>query len=645
MVGRWIRASFPLTGHPGLSIVVDVTTVLTETPPDERRWRVWRSPVGQPVWARPTILLVAGVSALSYAWGIAQQNPQLYYAAAVRSMATGWHDFFFAAFDPAGLASIDKLPGAFWVQALSVQVFGPHIWALVLPQVVEGVLTVLLLYRVVRRTAGPAAGVVAALVMACTPETVALNRGNIPDTLLILLLVLAADRVLVAVETGRSRNLWYAGILIGLAFQTKMLQAWFLVPILALVYLICAPKPVLRKRIGHTIGFGIVALAISLSWMIVVSLIPAAHRPYVDGSKHNSLFEQVFLYNGFARTDSSFGVGAANFQIGTAAQGYRAALVLGPDNRLDHVFAGGGGRAAGWLVPLALVALIALAVLLRRRSTGWAGPRPAALLLWGGWLLLHVAVFLAIGTVNPYYLAVLAPPVAALIGWAAVEFARSADRRVHWLGVAAVALTVVYGWWLLQPAPSTVRWATVVVAVAACAVGAWSRGRASVAALLVAAVAAPAVAAGSLVADGYGVLDTPFESKATSLVTQKAIADAFRGAPKLVATAHRVFPDARYPLIAYIGIVASPFIFTTGAEVPAFGGFTGTAPVLTLDDLTRLVAQGQIGFALVNQVDDPRVQFIEKYCKPLPDNKGGQTISAYVCARPVGPGPGAQPSK
>src|SRR4051794_37315929 len=178
-------------------------------------WRrfltLWRSPADQPAWARPALLAVAAV-------------------AAARSMSESWHDFIFGAFDPAGTVTVDKLPGALWVQALSLRVFGFHIWALVLPQVVEGVLTVLVLYRVVRRLAGPAAGLTAAAVLAVTPVTVLLSRGNVSDSLLVLLLVLAADATSAALLTGSLRQLLLAGVWVGLAFQAKMIQAWLLLP-------------------------------------------------------------------------------------------------------------------------------------------------------------------------------------------------------------------------------------------------------------------------------------------------------------------------------------------------------------------------------------------------------------------------------
>src|SRR5580698_1031509 len=329
---------------------------------------------------RAALAVITALAALSYFWAIGSDPLEGYYAAAVRSMSASWHDFIFGAFDPARTITIDKLPGAFWLQALSVRAFGLHTWAIALPQAVEGVLTVLVLYRAVRRLAGPLAGLIAALVIAASPATVALNRGNISDTLMILFLVLAADAVsgvigrpdrtglrgtpglhgtpglrgagrLRGAAGGVQARLIAAGIWVGLAFQAKMIEAWLLLPALGLVVLIAAPGPALR-RVRQVAVAGVVTALVSLSWMAAVSLVPAAHRPYVDGSHDDSLAAMVYEYNGLGRfgdqtplqllSSQSLGI---NLSAGLASQGPSAVRLLHGDL----------GRDTGWLLPAALI--------------------------------------------------------------------------------------------------------------------------------------------------------------------------------------------------------------------------------------------------------------------------------------------------
>ncbi|AYF77267.1 hypothetical protein D7D52_29455 [Nocardia yunnanensis] len=571
------------------------------------------------------------MAAVLYAWGIGAQTPHLYYSAAARSMSMSWHNFFYAAFDPDATISIDKLPGAIWIQALSVRIFGPHLWAYLLPQIVEGVLTVLVLYRAVRRLSGPYAAIVAAAVAAVAPAAVALNRGNISDTLLILLLVLAADQAAAAIVSGRVRPLLYCGLCVGLGFQAKMVQAWLIVPALAAAVLIAAPKSGLRQRIKGLAGFGVLAVVVSLSWMTVVSLLPAAHRPYVDGSHDNSLFDQVFVYNGASRTNDGFGIGAANFVTGGDGGGYRAALVLGPDNRFDHVFGGGGGREAGWLVPLALICLLALAWAARRRPR--TDHETAGLTLWGGWLVIHVAVFLFIGTVNPYYLAVLIPSVAALIGMGANAFRQSNGRSVRVGGLLAVAATAAYGWWLSGSAPGWVRLALIVVA-AVCVVAAIRvHDTLATVLLLVAALAAPTAAAVSVVVDGYGPLDTPYESARARQITQGFMAASIDEARKLNADLAKSPGRPPYPLVTYTTALASPFVLVSGRQVPSIGGFTGAAPVPTTAEVARMIDSGAVGIVLLTVANDERLTWVRQHCRELPGQGDGSAVLAYNCAR------------
>ena len=271
----------------------DISSVPVAEQPAEPGGRPWRR------WS--ALLVIAALAGLSYAWALGRDPLEIYYAAAVRSMSMSWHNFFFGAFDPAGTVTVDKLPGAFWIQALAVRAFGFHTWAIVLPQVLEGVLD-----RAGALPGGAAAGrarrrPIAAAVVAVSPATVALNRGNISDSLMILLLVLAADAVSRAIARGRLGKLVLAGGLdrAGLPGQDDRG--------LAGAARVRPGLPGGRRRdrmcgrMRQLVVAGVVAGLVSLSWMTLVSLVPASHRPYVDGSHDDSAYQQVFVYNGFGR--------------------------------------------------------------------------------------------------------------------------------------------------------------------------------------------------------------------------------------------------------------------------------------------------------------------------------------------------------
>ncbi len=594
---------------------------------DPARLAVWRSPEGQPAWARPVVLALAVVAAFAYAWN-ATGNLEVYYAAAVRSMSMSWHDFLFAAFDPAGTVSVDKLPGSFWVQALSVRLLGVHAWAFVAPQVLEGVASVLVLYRIVRRVSGALSGVLAAAVFVLSPATVALNRGNIPDTLMVLLLLLAADATVSAILSGRLRSLLAAAVFVGLAFQAKMIEAWLVLPALALAYLLAAPGRVSR-RIERLALAGIVLAGVSLVWMAFVALFPASGRPYVDGSTSNSIFSQVFVYNGFGRLDQA----SPNQLLGRVI-GLRFAS---PAPGWDRLLTGGIGRDTAWLVPAALIALGCCLIVSRRRS----GLFRAGTALWGTWLVVFLIVFSVSSSINPYYTAALTPPIAALVGMGlALAWERRAEARIRWALAAAVAGTCAYNVWLL-PGGGVGRVAGLRVAeivLGACAVlllVAGTRWRQSLSAAAVglaaaAAVVVPTAASASVVSNGLGPFDTPFESVPAWAFARSlgAVAEGTRALLPPLKAAKGEQPDL---MATQTAAVAAPFIYDSGQEVVPIGGFTGTIPEPSLRGLRTMIAAGD--FRLVIQgrvVTDPRLVWVAGNCFPVPARAGGSSASRFA---------------
>jgi 4-amino-4-deoxy-L-arabinose transferase-like glycosyltransferase len=233
-------------------------------------------------------------------------NP--YYAATVRSMIQSWHNFFFVSLDPGGFVTADKPPLGLWLQAASAKIFGFSGVSILLPQALAGVISVILLYHLVRRRFGPVAGLIAALALALTPISVVMNRDNNLDTTLVVFLLLAAWCVIKASETGKLRWLLLGAVMIGLGFNVKTLEAYLAVPALGLLYLLSAPLTWWR-RIGYLALATVVMLVISLAWIEAVDLTPANARPYVGSSQTNSELDLAIGYNGIQRLLGGFGRG------------------------------------------------------------------------------------------------------------------------------------------------------------------------------------------------------------------------------------------------------------------------------------------------------------------------------------------------
>jgi len=577
-----------------------------------------------------------------------------FYGAAARSMSESWHDFIFGAFDPAGTVTIDKLPGALWVQALSLRIFGFHIWALVLPQVAEGVLAILALYRAVRRLAGPAAGLTAAAVLAVTPITVLLSRGNVSDSLLILLLVLAADATSAALLTGSLRRLLLAGVWVGLAFQTKMIQAWLALPALAAAYLLAAPAARLRTRCAHVALAGLVTAVVSLSWMTAVSIVPSHDRPYVDGSPDDSVYTQVFDYNGLGRLTGNWATlaGPPSPIVVAAAESEQllTAETRGIKPSWHRLLAGPFAADSGWLLPAAVAG--ALGVLISRRRQGRRDPLRAAVVLWGGWWLV-LAVFFSVGTyLNSYYVAALIPAVAALCGTGIAACGPgpwpSGVRRI----VAATVLGCVgYGAYLMSETASGPVVLTVVALIVAAAAAAQlllpasgRGGHLTAAAYAGAAVLLlPAAASVSCVIRGLGPFDTPFESPKTAHNNQ-ALAAAAPAITRAAQRLEREMPPGDALFGADTSGLAADFILYSGREVLPIGGFLGNVPAPTLATLRADISHGYVRVFVLPVSPpgpDPRVRWLESHCtmEPLPPRRRPVPYANFYC----GPGQLARP--
>src|SRR5438067_1391543 len=261
-----------------------------------------------PSWHQLALGGILLVSVFMDFFQLGQNGFGSYYPPAVRSMMDNWHNFFFASYDPGGFVTIDKPPVGFWLQVLSAKLLGFSTFSVLVPQALAGVLSVLLLYHLVRRHFGVVAGLLAALALALSPISVVTNRNITIDSTLALTLLLGAWAVLRAAETGRLRWLLLSAAIVGIGFNIKMLEAYLVVPAYGLLYLLAAPKS-LWKRIGHLALALVVLLVVSFSWVVAVDLTPASQRPYVDSTQDNSELSLALGYNGINRLLGRFGGG------------------------------------------------------------------------------------------------------------------------------------------------------------------------------------------------------------------------------------------------------------------------------------------------------------------------------------------------
>jgi 4-amino-4-deoxy-L-arabinose transferase-like glycosyltransferase len=593
--------------------------------------------------------VLLGSTAALYLWALSDSAyGNDFYAAAVQAGTHSWKAFFFGSFDAQSFITVDKPPASLWVMELSGRIFGFSSWSMLAPQALEGVAAVALLYAAVRRSAGAYAGLAAGAVLALTPVAALMFRFNNPDALLTLLLVAGAYCMVRAIEKAGTRWLLLAGTALGLAFLTKMLQGFLVIPAFGLMYLVAAPTT-LARRIGGVLA-GLLAIVVSGGWWVaLVELWPASDRPFIGGSSTNSILDLTFGYNGLSRiTGGSGGPGGGGGGGGGNA--------FGGSTGLGRLFGDSMGTQISWLLPAALIAMVA-GLWLTRRSPRTDRTR-AALILWGTWLLVSAAVFSYMGgIVHPYYTVALAPAIGALVAIGGRALWQARDTIAARLALAAGVLTTgVWGYVLLDRTPAwypSLRIAVIGAAAVAAALLLLGplvmRGRPLVAALVVAGAiamlgapsafalqtastphtgsiptAGPASGSGGFGGGGGGAPGTRppggFGSQpggtppsgqagggapsAGAQTRMGAGGDTTSTSPALV-TLLKADTTHRWVAATVGSQSAAPIELATGRSVIAIGGFSGTDPAPTLAQFKALVAKGEIHYFIAGGRNGP----------------------------------------
>ncbi|MCX5263678.1 glycosyltransferase family 39 protein [Streptomyces sp. NBC_00199] len=407
-------------------------------------------PAKAPRWSLPALIAILVLAGVLYGWNLSGNSLNSFYSAAVYSGTQSWKAWFFGSLDAGNFLTVDKPPFALMIMGLSCRVFGFGTWQMMAPEIAAALGTIWILHSSVKRAFGHVAAAVAALVLALTPITVAINRDNNPDTVLVLLMVAGAALALRATRDDRLLPLVGSAVCFGLAFNTKMLQGYIALPAVFAVYLYASRLGWRRKAVN--LAPAAVALAVSsFWWATAVSLVPADDRPYIGGSTDGSAWDLIMGYNGLGRVLGGEGNGG-----GGGGGGATFAGTAGIGRMFNDVL---GGQIS-WLIPFAGVALVA--GLVRCGRAPRTDATRAALVMWGGWLVLHYLTFaMAEGTMHPYYTTALAPGIAALCGGGGVllwRAFRGGDARWSWVLPAGLAVTGLWAVVLLRRATGWNTW-------------------------------------------------------------------------------------------------------------------------------------------------------------------------------------------
>lgn len=607
-----------------------------------------------PFWEWLGLFSILVLAAGLRLWGLDQNGfGNTYYAAAVRSMLMNWHNFFFASFDPVGWVSVDKPPVSLWFQTLSARLMGFSGFSIIFPQVVEGTLSVALVYRLVRRHFDAWAAFLAALVMAVGPISVAVDRYNNTDECLVFVILLAAWAISLAVDKASRGYLWLAMVLVGIGFNVKMMVAFIVLPAFYFLYWVGAALSWRRRFADLTIA-SIVLAIVALSWPLAVDFTPPAERPFVGSTQDNSMISLSLGWNGFQRvlsrrrgmpaTPAATPTVTANSVSAPSpdqAQAVSAPGVSGGMNGAGPVSQGrrggrrgGGGMGTGqpgplrladpnmagqiiWFLPLLLLGLWAAF-----RTTSLSlplHPTHSALLMWFGWFLVYGLVFSFMrGAMHTYYIVMLAPPLAALtgIGLRALWQSFQEGQKKWVLLPLSFLLTAVWQIYIWSAYPG---WKAVVWPILAAGVGLALAGLIGLRGVVQKGKLSPRWMPAAFVVGSLTLFISPVIWSLSAVLAPDRSVEANPnllsgnggqgfGLPgfgvetntqKLVSFLKANQHGEKYLVAAQNSQSVSSIIIQTGEPAISIGGFMGGDPTITLDQFIQLVKGHQLRYMLL----------------------------------------------
>ncbi|MFD5250863.1 ArnT family glycosyltransferase [Amycolatopsis sp. NPDC058340] len=550
-------------------------------------------------WVRPAVFGLLAATALLYFWNLtASGYGNSFYAAAVQSGTQDWKAWLFGSLDAGNVLTVDKPPAALWVTTAFARLFGFSSFTVLAPQALMGVASVGLLYLTVKRTSGPVAGLSAGAALAVTPVAALMFKFNNPDALLTLLLIAGGYCTIRAIENASPRWLALAGVAIGFGFLTKMMQAFLVLPAFGLAYLIAAPAS-LGKRLLHLLG-AVAAVVVSAGWFIaLVDVWPTDSRPYIGGSDGDSLLELALGYNGLGRIFGMGGGMVVGGPGGTVSSG-GGNVGFGGESGLTRMFGASFGGEVSWLLPAALIGLVA-GLWFTRRAAGTDRTR-AALIVWGGWMLVTSLVFSFMsGIVHPYYAVALAPSIAAVVAISGTSLWRGRAHLAPRVFLSLmIAASAVWAYILLDRDADwlpALRWIIVglgLVTATVVLVGVPPMRR------LVAVVAAVSVLTIGLGTTAYGI-ETASQAHSGSIPISGPSTGAERGMGMEEGSSAEIgavlaATTTKWAAATSSSQSAANLELASGKSVIGIGGWSGRDPAPTLAEFQQYVANGDITY-------------------------------------------------
>jgi len=550
-------------------------------------------------WTLPVLLALTGALYLFGALHNGMANS--YYAAAVQAASQDWTAWLFGSLDAANYVSVDKPPLATMLMGLSARLFGFSSFSMLLPSVLAGVGSVWLVYAAVKRQFGFMSAAIAGMVLVMTPVAALMFGFNNPDAILTLMLTASGYAFLRSLE-GKRPLLWMglAGLFTGLAFNTKMLQGLMVLPAMVLVYLVFAKPPIITRFL-HVMFAGVITTMSTLWWSVLVWLTPAGSRPWVGSTNDNNIWSLIFGYNGFGRLLGGRGGGPGGGH-GPGGTGF------GGQTGIFRIFNNDFGPNIAWLLILALAGGGLLLWILRKTPRTNRGR--AAVIFWMLWLLIHVVIFsMTSGVIHPYYVVVMAPAVAALVGISLPFLWGAYTRRkpYAWLlpvlvGVTAAIAVIILGYagtmtWLMWIVGLLGLTGMIGLLVNLYASRRWLQNLAII----------TAISACTLAPTVY-TLATVNVAHTGSIPTAGLSSTAMRGSNNETSQADSQLVQYLLQhqhgatwLVAVASANESAAIqLTSGQPVMAVGGFNGSDTPLTLEQFKQLVKDGKVNYYAIS---------------------------------------------